>query len=67
MGTLDDHRSPSLITIHAQAFSSWSFVAKSDSVTTFHCQPRVILHSVGNVTEAKLDEVLKRAREFFIE
>jgi hypothetical protein len=30
-------------------------------------QHHIILHSVGKVTAAKLDEVLKRAREFFIE
>jgi mRNA interferase MazF len=33
----------------------------------FTLEHRIILHSVGKVTEAKLDEVLKRAREFFIE
>ena len=27
----------------------------------------LILHSLGKVTEAKLEEVLKRAREFFVE
>ena len=33
----------------------------------FTVEQHVILHSVGKVTEAKLDEVLKRAREFFVE
>jgi mRNA interferase MazF len=33
----------------------------------FSVEHHIILHSVGKVTEAKLDEVLKRAREFFIE
>jgi mRNA interferase MazF len=33
----------------------------------FTLEHHIILHSVGKVTEAKLDEVLKRAREFFIE
>jgi len=33
----------------------------------FTLEQRVCLDSVGKVTEAKLDEVLKRAREFFIE
>ena len=33
----------------------------------FTLEHHIILHSIGKVTEAKLDEVLKRAREFFIE
>ena len=33
----------------------------------FSVEHHIILHSVGKVTEAKLDEVLKRAREFFVE
>jgi mRNA interferase MazF len=33
----------------------------------FTLEHHLILHSVGKVTEAKLDEVLKRAREFFVE
>jgi mRNA interferase MazF len=33
----------------------------------FTLEHHLILHSVGKVTEAKLDEVLKRAREFFID
>jgi mRNA interferase MazF len=33
----------------------------------FTLEHHIILHSVGKVTEAKLDEVLKRAREFFID
>jgi hypothetical protein len=33
----------------------------------FSVEHHIILHSVGKVTEAKLDEVLKRTREFFIE
>jgi mRNA interferase MazF len=33
----------------------------------FTLEHHIIFHSVGKVTEAKLDEVLKRAREFFIE
>jgi mRNA-degrading endonuclease toxin of MazEF toxin-antitoxin module len=33
----------------------------------FTLEHHIILQSVGKVTEAKLDEVLKRAREFFIE
>jgi mRNA interferase MazF len=33
----------------------------------FTLEHHIILHSVGKVTEAKLEEVLKRAREFFIE
>jgi mRNA interferase MazF len=33
----------------------------------FSVEHHIILHSVGKVTEEKLDEVLKRAREFFIE
>ena len=33
----------------------------------FTLEHHIILHSVGKVTEAKLDEVLRRAREFFIE
>jgi mRNA interferase MazF len=33
----------------------------------FTVEHQVCLHSVGKVTEAKLDEVLKRAREFFID
>ena len=33
----------------------------------FTLEHHIILHSVGKVTEAKLDEVLKRAREFFVE
>jgi hypothetical protein len=32
----------------------------------FTVEHHIILHSVGKVTEAKLDEALKRAREFFI-
>jgi mRNA interferase MazF len=33
----------------------------------FSVEHHIILHSVGKVIEAKLDEVLKRAREFFVE
>ncbi len=33
----------------------------------FTLEHRIILRSIGKVTEAKLDEVLKRAREFFID
>ena len=33
----------------------------------FTLEHHIILHSLGKVTEPKLDEVLKRAREFFIE
>jgi len=33
----------------------------------FTLEHRIILHSIGKVTEAKLNEVLKRAREFFID
>jgi mRNA interferase MazF len=33
----------------------------------FSVEHHIILHSVGKVTEAKLEEVLKRAREFFID
>jgi len=33
----------------------------------FTLEHHIILESVGKVTEAKLDEVLKRVREFFIE
>ena len=33
----------------------------------FTLEHHIILHSVGKVTEAKLGEVLKRAREFFID
>ena len=33
----------------------------------FTLEHHIILQSVGKVTEAKLDEVLKRAREFFVE
>ena len=33
----------------------------------FTVEQHIILHSVGKVTEAKLEEVLKRAREFFID
>ena len=33
----------------------------------FSVEHHIILHSVGKVTESKLDEVLKRAREFFVE
>src|ERR1044072_9940904 len=31
----------------------------------FSVEHHIILHSLGKVTEAKLEEVLKRAREFF--
>ena len=33
----------------------------------FSVEHHIILHSLGKVTEAKLGEVLKRAREFFID
>lgn len=33
----------------------------------FTLEHHIILHSVGKVTEAKLDEVMKRVREFFID
>ena len=33
----------------------------------FTLEHHLILHSLGKVTEAKLEEVLKRAREFFID
>jgi mRNA interferase MazF len=33
----------------------------------FALEHHIILHSIGKVQAAKLDEVLKRAREFFIE
>ena len=33
----------------------------------FTLEHRIILHSLGKVTEAKLQEVLKRVREFFID
>lgn len=33
----------------------------------FTLEHHIILHSLGKVTEAKLEEVLKRAREFFID
>ena len=33
----------------------------------FTLEHHIILRSLGKVTEAKLDEVLKRAREFFID
>jgi mRNA interferase MazF len=33
----------------------------------FTLEQRICLRSVGKVTEAKLEEVLKRAREFFID
>jgi mRNA interferase MazF len=33
----------------------------------FTLEQRVCLRSIGKVTEAKLEEVLKRAREFFID
>ena len=33
----------------------------------FSVEHHLILHSLGKVTEAKLEEVLKRAREFFID
>ena len=33
----------------------------------FTLEHHIILHSLGKVTEAKLVEVLKRAREFFID
>ena len=33
----------------------------------FSVEHHIILHSVGQVTEPKLGEVLKRVREFFIE
>jgi mRNA interferase MazF len=33
----------------------------------FSVEHHIILHSLGKVTEAKLEEVLKRAREFFID
>jgi mRNA interferase MazF len=33
----------------------------------FTVEHHIVLHSIGKVTEAKLDEVLKRAREFFID
>jgi mRNA interferase MazF len=33
----------------------------------FTLEHHIILHSLGKVTEAKLEEVLKRAREFFVE
>jgi hypothetical protein len=33
----------------------------------FTVEHDVILQSVGKITEAKLDDVLKRARELFIE
>jgi mRNA-degrading endonuclease toxin of MazEF toxin-antitoxin module len=33
----------------------------------FSVEHHIILRSLGKVTEAKLDEVLKRAREFFVE
>ena len=32
-----------------------------------HFEHHLIFHSLGKVTEAKLEEVLKRAREFFVE
>jgi mRNA interferase MazF len=33
----------------------------------FSVEHHIILHSIGKVTEAKLDEVLKRVPEFFVE
>jgi len=33
----------------------------------FTLEHHLILHSLGKVTEPKLEEVLKRAREFFID
>lgn len=33
----------------------------------FTLEHHLILHSLGKVTESKLEEVLKRAREFFVE
>ncbi|HEU0274914.1 MAG TPA: type II toxin-antitoxin system PemK/MazF family toxin [Candidatus Udaeobacter sp.] len=33
----------------------------------FTLEQRVCLKSIGKVTEAKLEEVLKRAREFFVD
>jgi mRNA interferase MazF len=33
----------------------------------FTLEHHLILHSLGKVTEPKLEEVLKRAREFFVE
>jgi mRNA interferase MazF len=33
----------------------------------FTLEHHKILHSLGKITEAKLEEVLKRAREFFVE
>jgi mRNA interferase MazF len=33
----------------------------------FTVEHHIVVHSIGKVNEAKLDEVLKRAREFFID
>ena len=33
----------------------------------FSVEHHIILHSIGKVTEAKLDEVLRRVPEFFVE
>jgi hypothetical protein len=44
-------------------FTHQSFIRRQRLFTLEH---HIILHSVGKVTEAKLDEALKRAREFFI-